>query len=219
MSSYWFIFSFLIALGLFFVFWRHSDSTLYGLVTGLIAVFYSVNIYFGWIEQRHNLAMPAYLFYLWLGVWLSRHENVITYIQKMPNKWLVGSVVLFLCLAVVESKYLWSINSVSPFNTIRLSNQLFSMSFFALLLKNDFSSKLVWLNPRSESFGIYLYHLYFIEAFSIFSTYFSFMLYSVDYTGLALAGITILRWIIIYTLTLMFVKLVNQTRFRWLLGN
>lgn len=219
MSAYWFIFSFLIALGLFFVFWRHSNTALFGWITGAIAVFYGLNVYLGWIEQRHNLAMPAYLFYLWLGVWLSRHENVIAYIQRMPNRWLIGSVVLWLCVAIVESRYLWNIDSVSPFNTLRLSNQLFSVAFFALLLKNDFSGKLTWLNPRSESFGIYLYHLYFIEALSILSTYFSFMLYSVNYTGLELAGITVLRWLIIYTLTLLFVKLINMTRFKWLLGN
>ena len=215
---FWFIVSFLIALGLFLLFWPQSNNFFFGLITGTIAVFYGLNIYFGWIEQRHNFAAPAYLFYLWLGVTFSRNELWLFRIRQLPNSWLIVSLLISFGLAIVESNYLWSINSISPFNTIRLSNQLFSLSVFAYLIRNDFSSHFTWLKPRSESFGIYLYHLYFVEFVTALSRSAHIFVYSSNFTGLELAAVTLIRFTVIYTLTLLFVKAINHTRFRWLFG-
>ncbi len=218
-SAYWFIFSFLIALGVLLIFWKYSHKPVMGWITGCIAIFYGINIYFGWVEQRHNLATPAYIFYLWLGVWLSHREDVLLYIRQLPNIWLIGITLLSMYLAIWESRVLWEINSTTPFNTLRLSNQLFSVLVFLFLLRNDISRRLTWFNPRNESFGIYLYHLYFIGVVNLLMRSFNILTYKVEFTGLDLAGVTLLRWLIVYTLTLLFVKLVNKTRFRWLFGN
>lgn len=218
-SAYWFVFNFLIVLGLFLVFWRQSYKPIFGWITGAIAVFYGINIHLGWIEQRHNLAILPYLFYLWIGVWLSRRQDILSYLQRLPNRWLIGAILISLALAVIESRYLWEINSISPFNTLRLSNQLFSIVVFIFLLRNDFSRRLTWTNPRSESFGIYLYHLYFVELIYMISLSLNIFTYSTNFTGLELATTTLIRFFIIYSLTLLFVKFINKTRFRWLFGN
>lgn len=218
-SAYWFVFNFLIVLGIFLLFWRQSYKPIFGWITGLIALFYGINIYLNWIEQRHNLAIPPYLFYLWVGVWLSRRQNILDRIQQLPNRWLILSTLFTLCLAVLESKYLWAANSISPFNSLRLTNQLFSVLVFVLLLRNDYSKQLSWVNPRTESFGVYLYHLYFTEFINNLLRLLNIFTYSVDNTGLELAITTLVRFFMIYTLTMMFVKLINKTRFKWLFGN
>ncbi len=218
-SSYWFVFVFLLALGTFLLFWRKSDQPLFSWLTFTISIFYGLNVYLNWIEQRHNLAMPAYLFYLWVGVYLSRRDDLVRYLQQVNNAWVTTAVLLSLCLAVAESTYLWSINSVSPFNTVRLSNQLYSVVIFIWLLRNDFSSKLTWFKPRTESFGIYLYHLYFVLLVGTISNRYTILIYHTEYTGLELFGITLIRFLLIYSTTLLFVKLVNMTRLRWLLGS
>ncbi|AUD04557.1 hypothetical protein CWM47_23545 [Spirosoma pollinicola] len=218
-SAYWFVFNFLIVLGLFLVFWRHSYKPIFGWITGAIAVFYGINIYFGWVEQRHNLVIAPYLFYLWLGVWLSRRQDVLDYLQRLPNRWLIGAVLLSLGLAISESRYLWSPDTISPFNSLRLSNQLFSVLVFVLLLRNDFSNRLTWINPRTESFGIYLYHLYFVQIANAIFISLNILTYSVNLSGLQLAAVTLIRFFVIYSSTLLFVKLINKTRFKWLFGN
>lgn len=217
-SSYWFILSFLIVLGLFLLIWPKSEQPWFGWLTGAISLFYGLNVYFNWVEQRHNLAMPAYLFYLWAGVWLSRRNTILGYLQRLPNAELTGALLLSLMLAVIESTYLWQLQSISPFNSLRLSNQLFSVLAFVWLLRNDFSHRFTWLNPRTESFGIYLYHLYFILFVNIWSESYGVLVYRAEQTGLELAGTTLVRCLLIYGLTLLFVKVVNRTPLRRLLG-
>lgn len=218
-SAYWFVLSFLIVLGLFLLIWRKNRKSWFGWLTAAISLFYGLNVYFDWVEQRHNLAMPAYLFYVWVGVWLSRREDVLRALQRLPNAGLTAALLVTLGLAVAESTYLWQLRSISPFNSLRLSNQLFSVVVFIWLLRNDFSRRFTWLNPRTESFGIYLYHLYFVLFLNLLAESYGILRYRVDYTGWALAGVTVARCILIYGLTLLFVKAVNQTRLRWLFGN
>ncbi len=218
-SAYWFVLSFLLVLGLFLLIWRKIEKSWFSWLTLAISLFYGVNVYFDWVEQRHNLAMPAYLFYLWVGVWLSQHEHVLHTLQRLPNAALTAALLVSLVLAVAEGAYLWQLQAISPFNTLRLSNQFFSVVVFVWLLRNDFSHRFTWLNPRTESFGIYLYHLYFVFFVNLLAQWYGLLRYRVEEAGWELAGVTSARCILIYGLTLLFVKVINRTPLRWLLGN
>ncbi|WP_461129946.1 acyltransferase family protein [Spirosoma aerophilum] len=221
-TSYWFIFVFLLSLALMLVGWRYLSLKTVTILSFAATLFYAVNIYTTWIEPRHTFAFPAFVFYLCAGVWLARYDEVIERIQNTSNLWLTSFLLMTFLLAAGESIFLWKLDSIDPRNSLRISNQLFSIAMFIWLFRNNYLHKLPFLNPRTESFGIYLYHLFFVGFIAKFIVYipiFSFLSYQPDYTTLELALASILRFLLAYITTLLFVKLVNLTRLRWIFGN
>lgn len=221
-SAYWFIADFMVVLGLMLLLWRYTYSRWFGLATGLISLVYAINIYTNWFIPGHMYAVPAYVFYLWLGVYLARTPMVIVRIQQLPSYSATLILLVALTLTLVEAEFLKSLHITDPGNTLRFSNQLFSLAVFIWLMRHNFIDQLPFLDPRNESFGIYLYHLFFVAVLAKLIMLFpslSYLDYRPTFSGVELAACTVARFLFIYTMTLMFVKVVNRTRFRWLLGN
>jgi Acyltransferase family len=221
-TAYWFIADFLVALAILFLFWRYTRSRWFGWITGGIALLYALNVYMVWFESGHTLAIPAYIFYLWIGVYIARTPNLIERLQQLPSLLTTTVLLLTLLLSLAEAYYLKSMSNGDPGNTLRLSNQLFSVATFVWLLGHNILDRLPFLNPRSEAFGIYLYHLFFIAVLAKVILLFpglAMLDYQPGYSGGELAACTVVRFLIIYTSTLLFVKAVNRTRFKWLFGN
>ncbi|QJW91891.1 acyltransferase [Spirosoma taeanense] len=221
-TTYWFIANFLAALGILLLFWRYTRSAWFGWVTGAVSLVYAINIHFVWFEPRHTFAVPAFVFYLWLGVYIARTPNLIERLQRLPSLWTTAALLITLLMALAESHYLHKSGSIEPTNSLRLTNQLFSLAIFVWLLGHNFLKYLPFLDPRNESFGVYLYHLFVVSALNKASLALPSMKvlnFQPVFSGLELVGVSLLRFLIIYSITLLFVKIVNRTRFKWLFGN
>ena len=110
----------------------------------------------------HTLSVFPFIFYLWLGAFIRRmnyHEHFI----KIPFRYLGFFIVVTGILATVESVYLLEHGYRNYFNVLRYSNQAYSIVFFVALVKIGTKVRIPrFLNPRKESFGIYLYHVFII---------------------------------------------------------
>lgn len=218
-TSYWFIFNFLLCIAILLFFKKYIYSLWFGAFWGAVSLFYSVNLYYGWIPTEHTTALFGFVFYLWLGVYFSKYyDKVSIFISKISWTWMILiNVVLFL-LADLEILHLMQIGSADSFNTLRLSNILYSLTMFLLLLKmGPLKGLQKYLKPRETTFGIYLIHQIWI--FRLLPELFRpFNLKVEEMTVYGAVGYTILRFIVVYGLTFLLVKLLLKTRFKWIIG-
>ncbi|RZM21615.1 MAG: acyltransferase [Pedobacter sp.] len=223
-TSYWFVFSLLTALAILFLFWRQTKSLIFGWVSFAVTCFFAANIYNNWFDSAHTIAMPAYVFYLWLGTWLARNNAYIKRMQSLSSPILTIILLLTMGLAYLESDLLWSLKASNPTNTLRPTNQLFSLVAFLWLIRHDPSKQLTaWLNPRTESFGIYLYHMFFVDLATNIAIKLPYLNWLSDSPLPSLNPgeivlIDLVRICFVYGSTLCFVKLINRTRLRWIFG-
>jgi large-conductance mechanosensitive channel len=114
--------------------------------------------------------------------------------------------------------HLMQIGSVDCFNTLRISNIVYSLTMFLLLLKiGPLENLQNYLKPRHTTFGIYLIHQIWI--FRLLPEIFRpFNIKVEEMTVYGAVVYTILRFIIVYGLTFLVVKLLLRTRFKWIIG-
>jgi len=218
-TSYWFILNFLICISLLLIFKRYLYNIWFGVVLGLVSVFYSFNLYHQWIITQHSTALFGFVFYLWLGVYMNRYyETVKAWIAKTTWFTLIIAVVVTFLLADWEAAYLLKTNNTDPYNTLRITNILYSITAFLLLLKvGNIPSLQKKLDPRNTTFGIYLIHAVIIER--IFPLIFvPLHLEPKNYSVWTNTGYSILKFSIAYFVTLFLVKLILRTKLRWSVG-
>lgn len=223
-TSYWFVFSFLIALATLLLVWRYTTSPLVGWISFAVTCFFALNVYGNWFNNSHTIAMPAYIFYLWLGVWLARNNQVMQRLRAFPRPLLTAILLLTLGLACLESELLWYYGVANPVNTLKPTNQLFSVVAFGWLIRHNTLKRLTpWLKPRNESFGIYLYHPFFVGILASLATHWPILHWLSDpspiyYGPGKIVLVDLVRVGFVYGTTLGFVKIINRTRLRWLFG-
>lgn len=158
-SAFWFVPNMLFALCVLLILSRHIDDWRWGVVLLTPALFYAINIYGQWVDTRHSTAFTGFVGYLWLGAWAARNWNkVVKAISAVPALRLSVVSIVLLLLAVWETRILISLHSLEPQNTLRITNQLFSISAVLLLLKVRTRLWPEFLNVREHTFGIYLTH-------------------------------------------------------------
>ncbi len=218
-SSFWFILNFLICISILLLFKRYIYKIWFGVILGCISLFYSFNLYHGWIITSHTTALFGFVFYLWLGAYANRYyEQLLAFIKRISMWWFIGITFFFFLLGDIESLYLKSLAIDDIYNTLRISNILYSLSFFLILLKVgsiNFVNK--YLDPRNTTFGIYLLHQ--IIIFHVLTEIFRpFKIDINNITLLQATGYTILRFIITYALSMLIVLLIRRTKFKWSIG-
>lgn len=157
-TSYWFIINFLISISILLMFRRYLYSYYLGGSLLLFTLFYTVNVHFEWIDPRHTTAILGFVFFLWLGAQLRKHWDVVE--RKIAA---TSYLILFILLIITFAFSVFEISllqgkSIDPFNTLRISNILFSLVMFALLLRKRTFSAINYLKPRQTTYGIYLIH-------------------------------------------------------------
>jgi membrane-bound acyltransferase YfiQ involved in biofilm formation len=158
-TAYWFVPNLLLGLCVLLVF-RKSIYSLW-LGAGLLAIdlFYVVNIYEEWMPSRHTEAFLGFVFYLWLGSYVSGHlERLKSWLSGVSMYALVAMTALAALLAYGEAQILFHRRSLDPLNTLRLSNQVFSVLVVLLLVKIGGKTWPRFVDVRRETFGIYLCH-------------------------------------------------------------
>ncbi|MHA4893639.1 acyltransferase family protein [Pedobacter sp. PWIIR3] len=219
-TSFWFIPNFLICIGILLAFKKYLYSLRFGIILGLASLFYSVNLHYGWIRTQHTTALFGFVFFLWLGALMNRHiDEVFAFIKKTSYIWLIGLTTALFILSNLEIVYLKSVGSEDAYNTLRITNILYSLSFFVILLKVGSINQVNRIfQPRKTTYGIYLLHQIIIlkvlsEIFRPFNLQVSTMtlveaiLYSVG------------RYVLTYFISFVIVNLILKTKLRWSIGS
>jgi len=217
-SPYWFILNFLICITLLLVFKKYLYNYWLGIFFGIISLVYSVNLYFNWFETTHTSALFGFVFYLWLGVYLNKYYAAVMKLVK-DTRWVIWIFILILTftLGICESVHLIELGSKDAYNTLRVSNIIYSFVAFAVLLKIGSIKTLDRLKPRETTFGIYLLHSIVIER--ILPLIFQPLKLDVQhYNVWENTALLILRFIIAYSISYMLSALIIKTKMKWTVG-
>ncbi|HEY0177198.1 MAG TPA: acyltransferase [Pedobacter sp.] len=218
-TSFWFILNFLICIAILLLFKKYIYKIGLGIALFLVSLFYSINLYHGWLATSHTTALFGFVFFLWLGAYINRHSEVVfSFIRKISYVWLIGITVLFFLMADLEIIHLKAIGNEDSYNTLRITNILYSLSFFLILLK---VGSIPFVNrfflPRKTTFGIYLTHQIIIT--HLLKEIFYPLHWQMDsMTVFGALGYSILRYIITYSISFLIVRLILLTKFRWSIG-
>ena len=158
-SNYWFVPNFLLALGLLLLFKRYLDDLRFGGFLLCMSLFYGVNIYHHWVPSHHTAAIFGFVFYLWLGNWVSRNAQVfLPILQGVKFAPLLIAIAVTGSIAVFEAYLLSSVDSEDMMNTLRISNQVFSLLVVFAFMKIPHATWPSFVNVRTTTFGLYLVH-------------------------------------------------------------
>jgi len=217
-TNYWFIINFLVSITILLVFRRYLYSLALGIPLLIFTLFYSVNIHYEWIQSGHTTAILGFVFFLWLGAQLRRHwQQIEAGISRVSYPLMFLIVLMTYALSVYEV-YQLTDQVVDPINTLRLSNLLYSLACFALLLrikKFEFTNS---LTPRQSTYGIYLIHfIIVVYVLPEILIHFSFDADKMSVPAFALFKIA--AFMVVYTITFGVVWLLNRGKGRVLIGN
>ncbi len=158
-TAFWFVPNLILALSVLLVFRRHLHSLRFGALLFAINLLYVFNVYGRWLPSRHTQALLAFVGYLWLGSFAARHFGAIeAWLARVRTELLIVVSLLTATAAFGETQVLTALGSPDPLNTLRLTNQIFSIVVVLLLLKLRHRSWPRFINVRDQTFGIYLAH-------------------------------------------------------------
>ena len=159
MTPFWFVPNLLLSLCVLLLFRKRLNDLRFGAVLLAINLFYVVNIYKLWLPSSHTEAMFGFVFYLWLGTYAARHFGRLSgWIARIPSAAMLGLTLLTAVIALLEARLLGHLRSPDPMNSLRLSNQIFSISVVLMLLKLPRPTWPRFVNVRNNTFGLYLTH-------------------------------------------------------------
>lgn len=156
-TAFWFVPNMLMALGVILMWRRFLDDPRAGIVFLSVSLFYGVNIYGHWLPVLHTQATFGFIFYFWLGAWCARHRTVVEkWLARIPAEMLIALILLTMALATAESTVLLAMGSIDPTNTLRISNQIYSLLAVLAIVK---VRRPLWprtMKVREYTFGLYL---------------------------------------------------------------
>lgn len=219
-SNYWFILNFLICIAILLLCKRYIYKWGFGLILGLMSFFYSINLYFGWVQPEHTTALFGFVFYLWLGIFLNKNfVEVKNILNKISMSTLIVANLILFTLSILETVHLMDLKMADPFNTLRATNIFYSIGIFALLLKiGDMKEVQKALNPRHTTFGIYLFHQIIID-WVLIEIVRPFKLNLDTMSAMNVVGYSLLRFVFVYALSLLLAKFIAKTNFKWSIGS
>jgi len=158
-TSFWFVPNLFVGLSLLLIFRKHLDSLRFGAVLLAVDLFYVVNIYTRWLPSSHTDATFGFVFYLWLGAYTARHIGRLQQaISRVPLTFHLGLIGVTGVAACGEIHLLQCLAVVDPTNTLRLTNQIFSLAVVLLLVRFRFATWPRFVDVPSQTFGLYLIH-------------------------------------------------------------
>lgn len=218
-TSFWFILNFLICIAILLLFKKVLYKIWFGAILLIISLFYSVNLHYGWIITMHSTALFGFIFYLWLGAFMNRHyERLSGFIRKTHIVWFLAAVVISFFVADLEIIQLKNNWVDDAYNTLRVSNILYSLLFFLMLLK---IGSVKWINetlePRNTTFGIYLIHTLIILHL-LKQVFNPFHIQVASLTLFQAIAYSMARFFIAYLISLLLARIIMKTRLKWIVG-
>jgi Acyltransferase family len=158
-SPFWFVPNFLLCIAVLLIFRRYLYTVKLGACLLAVNLVYAVNIYGLWFPSRHTQALFGFVFYLWLGSYIAHNFEKARLVLDKISFTVSVALALFTCiLALGESYWLTLLRNPDPVNTLRFSNQLFSLALVLILFKLSSPSWPRFVDVRRHTFGLYLSH-------------------------------------------------------------
>lgn len=218
-SALWFLPNYWISLLVIICLRKWLNHVYLGLFLLLVTAVYTWQFVYTDNAQPHMNALFGFVFYLWLGYYIGKHKYHLFFQHINPYLLLSLSLLLFL-LSGVESTMLYQQGNPEPMNILRISNQLYSLLAFVSmvsLFRKPFTLK--FFNPRKETYGIYLYHMFALAVMAFMLKFLSgkgINTYS-NHT-LTFMGWFLLKFAFIYICTTLIVKVLLRYNIGFLSG-
>ncbi|MES2807172.1 MAG: acyltransferase [Bacteroidota bacterium] len=217
-TSYWFIINFLVSISILLIFRKYLYSLYLGASLLVFTLFYVVNIHYEWVDPRHTTAILGFVFFLWLGAQLRKYwDKIEVTTARVSVAALVFLLLATFAMGIFETYQLHG-KSIDASNTLRISNILFSLVAFALMLRIKSFRFVNRFKPRQTTYGIYLIH-YVILA----------VLYpelaghlNLDLSTISIAGFVLYRaciFVVLYLVTFFVVLGISNSKAKKLVGN
>jgi fucose 4-O-acetylase-like acetyltransferase len=215
-TAFWFVPVSLLAMLIILILLRFNNYEKTGKV--LFILLLPVIVQFVYI---HPLAGTSpvfaliYVFYFWLGGYI-KIKRLIPRIQKM-KLWYISIIwVVSFILLLGETMFFYERNCTSILYNLRITNQIYGVTSFLFLIKlSPYFNKFSLFNPRTETFGIYLYHTVILGITSFIFSRIHYFDFNTTATASAI-GYTLFKFVIVYALTTAFVKVAVSRRWLFL---
>jgi probable poly-beta-1,6-N-acetyl-D-glucosamine export protein len=225
-TSYWFIFNYFISVMLLLTLRKYLYERWLGVVLFCCTMVYGINVHVEWFTPHHTTAFVGFTFFLWLGANLKRHEEFFWKLIDGIPYWKVSAMVLItLSVNFYETYYLIETAATVVDGSLKVSNVLYCLAVFILLSKVGRHVRFGFLNPRDETYPLYLVHPIFLKIINYA------VLPMLPAVGAALtidspaeiSWLTVLlyqlAWFLtIYTISIIAVKIILYSPFRWVFG-
>ncbi len=163
-TPYWFVPNLLLGLCVLLIFRKYLYDARLGAILLAIDLFYAVNIYAHWVPSSHQEALLGFVFYLWLGSYASRRFDVLGGWLGRVSLWTLGGLTVMAAVcALGEAEWLIHLGAQGPLNTLRVTNQAFSVLAVLTMMKLGKSAQPRFIDSRRVTFGLYLTHPLMIE--------------------------------------------------------
>lgn len=218
-TSFWFIPNFLICIAILLLFRKNLYSIRFGIFLMCLSLFYAINLYLDIIPTSHTTALFGFIFYLWLGVQINKYYEQFKYIIDKISMTLIWILLIVaFALASLESYYLLKLLPADPFNTLRLTNIIYSLLSFVFLYKLGAKIQIKRFNPSIFTFGIYLVHQ--ILVFRLMPLIFRPLHINFENkTAYYFLIIQLLTFVVVYFVSILMVIGLNKfNKLRWMIG-
>lgn len=218
-TSFWFIPNFLICITILLCFRKYLYSKLFGIMLLFLSLLYSINLYIHLFPTAHTSALFGFIVYLWLGVQLNKYyQQFVSFITKISPVILGTLMLVTFLLASAESYILLGLLPDDPFNTLRITNIIYSLVSFCFLFKLGNNISLTKFNPRVYTFGLYLIHQ--VLVFRLMPTIFSPLhINFINKSAYYFLAVQLFTFVIVYGVSVLLVWLINKSeKLRWIIG-
>jgi membrane-bound acyltransferase YfiQ involved in biofilm formation len=165
-SSFWFVPNLLVCMAILLMCRRYIYTLKLGAVLLTANLVYVANIYGQWFPSDHSRAIFGFVFYLWLGSYVAQNFDKISKVLALiPAKVFVATSIVTGVAAYFESHLLAVLNCADPLNSLRLTNQVFSISMVLMIFKFSRATWPTFIDVRRHTFGIYLAHCVILRPF------------------------------------------------------
>jgi membrane-bound acyltransferase YfiQ involved in biofilm formation len=163
-SAFWFVPNLLFSIAILLACRRYLYTLKLGALLLAANLVYVANIYTLWFPPQHNSALFGFVFYLWLGSYAAHHfDRLSALLARISAATLVAMSVATCLLAYGESELLVALHNPEPLNTLRASNQIFSICMVLLFFKFTRAAWPRFIDVRRHTFGLYLSHTIVLE--------------------------------------------------------
>lgn len=224
-TSYWFIFNYFISVLIVLSMRKFLYERWFGILLFCCTMVYAVNVHFEWFTPHHTTAFVGFTFFLWLGANLKKHEAFFWNMIDTPYWKVIVLVLIALAFNLFETYYLLTTGATVVDSSLKFTNILYCLAVFILLCKLGMNAKFNFLNPRDETYPLYLIHPIFLKVINYA------LLPMIPAVGTLLtidrpsevSWLTVLLfqigWFIgIYTISLLAVKIILYSPLRWIFG-
>jgi peptidoglycan/LPS O-acetylase OafA/YrhL len=163
-SSFWFVPNLALGMCALLLFRRYLYSVKFGAVLFAVNFMYVANIYGRWFISTHTTALFGFISFLWLGSFAARNfARFSEGMDRIRMGHLAAGCGLAWLASFGEMRFLLALHAPDPTNTLRLTNQIFSVLVVLLLFKIQTRSWPGFVHVRQQTYGIYLIHWFYLR--------------------------------------------------------